>query len=89
MLDGAHEDIILEQRGNILAPHPSFPTLVHLSLNMTTERKQSIYDLEAKREQLAGKSGVAGLFANSRLFFLAFVSLLAALNYGYEQGACE
>lgn len=57
---------------------------------MSNDRKMSdLNDIEAKREQLAGPSGVAGIFQNRRLVFLAFVSLLAALNYGYEQGACE
>jgi hypothetical protein len=44
-------------------------------------------DLEDKRRALAGPGGVAGIFANSRMFGLALISMMAALNYGYEQGA--
>jgi hypothetical protein len=48
-----------------------------------------LYDLEAKRDELAGPSGMAGLLKNGRLLGISMVTALGGLNYGYEQGACE
>lgn len=56
---------------------------------MSRERMDSVYDVDIKRQQLAGPSGVAGLLKNKRLFGIAMVTALGGLNYGYEQGACE
>ncbi|KAJ7611668.1 hexose transport-related protein [Roridomyces roridus] len=40
-----------------------------------------------RRAQLAGQSGIPGLFKNPRLLRLALITTLGALCYGYEQGA--
>lgn len=48
-----------------------------------------LYDIDARRERLAGPAGVAGLFANKRLFGISMLTALGGLCYGYEQGACE
>ncbi|KAJ7584029.1 hexose transport-related protein [Mycena floridula] len=40
-----------------------------------------------RRAQLAGPSGIQGLFKNPRLLRLALITTLGALCYGYEQGA--
>ena len=42
--------------------------------------------IAARRLQIAGKSGVAGLVANSRSFFIAVFASLGGLVYGYNQG---
>jgi len=48
-----------------------------------------IYDVDEKRQQLAGPGGVTGLLQNKRLFGISMVTALGGLCYGYEQGACE
>lgn len=48
-----------------------------------------LYNVDHKRERLAGPSGVTGLLANKRLFAISMVTALGGLCYGYEQGACE
>lgn len=47
-----------------------------------------LYDIDARRERLAGPAGVAGLLANKRLFGISMLTALGGLCYGYEQGAC-
>lgn len=48
-----------------------------------------LYNVDEKRQRLAGPSGVTGLLANKRLFAISMVTALGGLCYGYEQGACK
>ncbi|BEJ00544.1 hypothetical protein CcaverHIS631_0504010 [Cutaneotrichosporon cavernicola] len=48
---------------------------------------RDVIELDDKRAQLAGPSGVAGLLKNPRLFLIAMATAQGGLCYGYQQGA--
>lgn len=50
---------------------------------------EHLQDLEEKRKQLAGPSGLPGLWRSKKLFALSMFTALGGLCYGYEQGACK
>lgn len=60
-----------------------------MTRKISTGSHNDVYDVDARRQELAGPSGVAGLLKNPRLFFIAMATAQGGLCYGYEQGACE
>lgn len=50
--------------------------------NALGRRESTVYEIDAKREKLAGPSGVAGLLNNRRLLGICMVTALGGLNYG-------
>ncbi|KAL1406129.1 hypothetical protein Q8F55_007812 [Vanrija albida] len=58
-----------------------------MSSSSNHDTHHDAFDVDARREALAGPSGVAGLLKNKRLFGISMVTALGGLNYGYEQGA--
>lgn len=57
--------------------------------NMSRKESRDVFDVDERRQALAGPSGVAGLLRNPRLFLIAMATAQGGLCYGYEQGACE
>ncbi|ORX34317.1 hexose transport-related protein [Kockovaella imperatae] len=48
---------------------------------------QDVFDVDARRQKLAGPGGITGLLKAKRLFGICMLTALGGLNYGYEQGA--